>query len=346
MTKEEAIGILNETQVVYFAPNGKKKVQEALDMAIEALSAEPIKVITDDTIEVRYTDFENIKRIILTNGDIFCKMFYEDARQDDDSDYDSLVPDEYKTETSECDVRHDIPQYCSWSKTYENMVQSITDGMREATEEERKSVNDYIESISHTVDSDLISRADAIEAVCMANCGGCRPNECNVDYVCESVNALYALPSANYITESPNDVVEKNDEVIERPITSGYIADDKEVPPYTTTSAVSAEPSVEIKECKPLCTEQKIAVEEFLNAPRITEECAIELLQMTGWLQEHDKEIGRPSGEWIFDTEIPIGDGRTSAGYRCSVCGADFFQISERANYCMVCGARMKGGAE
>ena len=27
----------------------------------------------------------------------------------------------------------------------------------------------------------------------------------------------------------------------DRPITSGYIADDKEVPPYTTTSAVSAE---------------------------------------------------------------------------------------------------------
>lgn len=40
MTREEAIWILNETQVVYFAPNGKKKVQEALEMAIEALSAE------------------------------------------------------------------------------------------------------------------------------------------------------------------------------------------------------------------------------------------------------------------------------------------------------------------
>lgn len=37
MTREEAITILTETQVVYFAPNGKEKVQEALDMAIEAL---------------------------------------------------------------------------------------------------------------------------------------------------------------------------------------------------------------------------------------------------------------------------------------------------------------------
>ena len=37
MTREEAITILTETQVVYFAPNGKEKVQEALNMAIEAL---------------------------------------------------------------------------------------------------------------------------------------------------------------------------------------------------------------------------------------------------------------------------------------------------------------------
>ena len=53
----------------------------------------------------------------------------------------------------------------------------------------------------------------------------------------------------------------------------------------------------------------------------------------------------RPSGEWIFDTQIPIGNGRTSAGYRCSVCGADYFQ-KDGMKYCPSCGARMKGGAE
>ena len=42
MTREEAIKILTETQVVYFAPNGKAKVQEALDMAIEALKDKPM----------------------------------------------------------------------------------------------------------------------------------------------------------------------------------------------------------------------------------------------------------------------------------------------------------------
>lgn len=38
MTRGEAIKILNETQVVYFAPNGKAKAQEALEMAIETLT--------------------------------------------------------------------------------------------------------------------------------------------------------------------------------------------------------------------------------------------------------------------------------------------------------------------
>lgn len=70
--------------------------------ALNALpSAEPIERISNNTIVVKYADYEDIGRIILTNGDIFCKMFYEDARQNDDSDYDSLVPDEYKTEPSD-----------------------------------------------------------------------------------------------------------------------------------------------------------------------------------------------------------------------------------------------------
>ena len=45
---------------------------------------------------------------------------------------------------------------------------------------------------------DLISRADAIEAICMNDCGGCRPNECGayLDKSCDVVKVLSALPSA------------------------------------------------------------------------------------------------------------------------------------------------------
>ena len=50
-------------------------------------------------------------------------------------------------------------------------------------------------------------------------------------------------------------------------------------------------------------------------------------------------------GEWIFDTQIPIGDGRTSAGYICSNCGKDYFKV-DGMHYCPNCGARMIGGAE
>jgi len=43
MKREEAIAILTETQVFYFAPKGKEKTQEALDMAIEALQTELVR---------------------------------------------------------------------------------------------------------------------------------------------------------------------------------------------------------------------------------------------------------------------------------------------------------------
>lgn len=51
----------------------------------------------------------------------------------------------------------------------------------------------------------------------------------------------------------------------------------------------------------------------------------------------------RPQGEWIFDPEILCSDiGVYSAGYRCSVCGKDYFKV-DRMNYCPNCGAKMKG---
>ena len=53
----------------------------------------------------------------------------------------------------------------------------------------------------------------------------------------------------------------------------------------------------------------------------------------------------RPMGEWELSTNIPIRGGAYSAGYRCSVCGADYFQI-DGMNFCPSCGAKMKGGKE
>ena len=51
----------------------------------------------------------------------------------------------------------------------------------------------------------------------------------------------------------------------------------------------------------------------------------------------------RPQGKWIFDPEILCSDiGVYSAGYRCSVCGEDYFKV-DGMRFCPSCGARMKG---
>ena len=56
-----------------------------------------------------------------------------------------------------------------------------------------------------------------------------------------------------------------------------------------------------------------------------------------------EDKADRPQGEWIFDPEILCSDiGVYSAGYRCSVCGKDYFKV-DRINYCPNCGAKMKG---
>ena len=70
--------------------------------------------------------------------------------------------------------------------------------------------------------SDLISRADAIEAICMNDCGGCRPNECGayLDKSCDVVKVLSALPSAensNAKTQNSNQETQKsNGDLINR----------------------------------------------------------------------------------------------------------------------------------
>ena len=50
-------------------------------------------------------------------------------------------------------------------------------------------------------------------------------------------------------------------------------------------------------------------------------------------------------GEWIWRTDIPIGDGRTSAGYICSNCGKDYWH-GDVFDFCPNCGAKMKGGGD
>ena len=97
---------------------------------------------------------------------------------------------------------------------------------------------------------------------------------------------------------------------------------------------------------------------------RLTEECAIELLRMTGWLQAHDKELSAERvGEWIetaeqYAEQYYVAINEKGGGVdentpyfldediACSECFAIFNAFdneTDRFNYCPNCGAKMKG---
>ena len=94
MTREEAIAILTETQVFYFAPKGKEKTQEALDMAIEALSAEAVQewntgkptesgeyIVTVDSFGHKHIDLFYYGKPLMPNRKVRGKCWY---RSDDE----------------------------------------------------------------------------------------------------------------------------------------------------------------------------------------------------------------------------------------------------------------------
>ena len=86
-----------------------------------------------------------------------------------------------------------------------------------STWEDDAKVQEIIMAIPSTKPTgDLISRADAIEAVCMNDCGGCRPNECGayLDKSCDVVKALSALPSAETVSREVYDKRTQADERI------------------------------------------------------------------------------------------------------------------------------------
>ena len=161
--------------------------------------------------------------------------------------------------------------------------------------------------------SDLISRADALGAVQdHFNDDGFK----GYDDGQKMMDRINALPSADALLKQEIEfhkkvsrieaekVVDLEHKLADRPITSGYIADDKDVPPYTTTSAVSAD--------RPIAQGFKGGK----IPPKINE--------------INIKVSDRPSGEWVmFD------------GLYCSNCHYKL-QTTGIPTYCPWCGARME----
>ena len=63
--------------------------------------------LKDGTLFVTVLDAEKVKKVFVNDLQGFYNTFCEEPKQDDDSDYDSLVPDEYKTEPSDLISRAD-----------------------------------------------------------------------------------------------------------------------------------------------------------------------------------------------------------------------------------------------
>lgn len=76
-------------------------------MTREEIMPKITKVRKDGTLFVTVLDAEKVKKVFVNDLQGFYNTFCEESKQDDDSDYDSLVPDEYKTEPSDLISRAD-----------------------------------------------------------------------------------------------------------------------------------------------------------------------------------------------------------------------------------------------
>lgn len=116
-------------------------------------------------------------------------------------------------------------------KTYASMDKKVA----EAVDMAISALSAESDTLTHEeaweqIENDIISRDALMEQLDERYCKPCQSRKedyngvrCRSCWVDDAVGEIEDAPSAD------------------RPITSGYIADDKEVPPYTTTSAVSAD---------------------------------------------------------------------------------------------------------
>ena len=207
--------------------------------------------------------------------------------------------------------------------------------------------------------TDLISRADAIEAICMNDCGGCRPNECGayLDKSCDVVKVLSALPSAvcddciwhvcNYNkVDWDADVADSDDLIIKGAkgiqdglyiITNGnlfkYKAKGGKVQTYPIVPSAEAEDRLYIK----IYADDEPSV----KAEKLYQICGeTQNREVTEWLKEYFPSAETAQGEWIIHGDPPW------VVRECSQCGTKWHHWSggSNPNYCGHCGARMKGG--
>ena len=331
MTIREAIDLLKIDKRIH-KHSKEHAFVEAIDMAIEALSAEPkiTKVRKDGALFVTVLDAEKVKKVLVNDLQGFCNTFCEEPKQDDDSDYDSLVPDEYKTEPSD-NIEGDIDFHCDLKHNRMTWFNNITESPNDVVETE----NDVIEKMKSmqkelgvkakfenlTEPSDLISRADAIAAIRKCKFDSVMPSYWYRGMECAQ-DIISAFPSAEIPTNQQKHQLSE------------------ETPTNTPTGLISRADAIEAVR-KKLQDWGSYAFEDYRR----------------GLYEAQDIIDALPSaeavqGEWVRkEREYNDCDGHYAHyWYECSVCGArppkDQWKNEWHSNYCPSCGARMKGGAE
>lgn len=227
------------------------------------------------------------------------------------------------------------------------------------TADERQAIEIAIEALSE--DTKCYSTMseeyeEAIEALSEPKCETCRHNdkesaECDI---CCGSNSHYE-PSGDLISRAEvhkvlsllateggkdakllfSDAHESIDNIpsADRSITSGYIADDKEVPPYTTTSAVSAEPSGDL-----INRAELLGYIDRVTNSGLGKNKSLDYIHK---YVERTESVSadRPKGEWV---RIWASVYETCPFTRCSNCNEQYPLIAENYNYCPNCGARME----
>ena len=231
-----------------------------------------------------------------------------------------------------------------------------------------KPIDMAIEALS--ADGDLISRADAIEAVCMNECGGCRPNECGayLDKSCDVVKALSALPSADITETEKCKKCQETTESIKARKSNRILSLSADRPTVIRSRTLMPtkdfkEWAKRVKEVNPNavvipCDAEDASAEadpkgvlqgynKGANAIQTIRHEDLAQIANTRKAVERAAEADRPMGEWQHK---PSKSGEW-IWWQCSKCGAVIYSESEADRkihhaYCGVCGAYMKGGAE
>ena len=226
--------------------------------------------------------------------------------------------------------KHYCPRFCQVIK--DTLAEAQPTEMRDATEEERKSVKDYIKSISKPTGvqfdaqlTDLTAEEkEIIDAI--HKMGLFRTNYAN-DKVSKAVSKIIKAYDAQ---PSEDDFVKHKKEVLER-----IAKREHEIDKY-----IKELEALEQQPCEDCISRKAVdkIINKWLSHPDY--ELKDNIYDMTKKIHKLPSVTPqRPKGKWIYEMKVMYNPYT----YKCSVCKG---WEKDKTKYCPNCGAEMSGGGE